>query len=257
MTDSVVNRHVGRFVAELVLVVAGILLALAIDGWVNDAHDRKSETVYLEFLARDIQEIRQRAELQIEFERNQIETGAKAYGALSALDPATNKVELRRLLGTLSVRQTLILSSATYNQMVSSGHLQLIRNKTFRDSLVRYFDRMERIERVAERNNRDLIDLVYTPFLMRAGISVDNESTEPNASLSQASRIVDEYLGKEIVYPEDRVLSESPDADSWNDIRRNVLFRTRISAVGLSLAKSIVEESDAIAIEVADELGGG
>lgn len=57
VTHSVLNRQMGRFFAELVLIVAGILIALAIDDWVSDARDRNSETLYLELLARDIDQI--------------------------------------------------------------------------------------------------------------------------------------------------------------------------------------------------------
>lgn len=48
LTESLVGRRWGFFVAELVLVVAGILVALAIDGWVGDARDRQTEAVYWE-----------------------------------------------------------------------------------------------------------------------------------------------------------------------------------------------------------------
>ena len=256
LTDSVLDRQLGRFVAELILIVAGILIALAIDGWANDARDRNTEAVYLKLLARDIKEIRLLAESHIDFERTEIDTGARAYSALSAPDPAANNAELGRSLGLLSTRHTLVLSSATYDQMVSSGDLQLIRNEELRDRLVRYFDRMERNEWILEKNNRDLIDYVYLPFLMRVGISVTSRSQEPAATLNRANEILNESLGMGVVYPKDLVLLAPPDSDSWNDIRRNVLFRTRISAVGQSLAESIVNESDDIATALAAELGG-
>ena len=69
LTESLVGRRWGFFVAELVLVVAGILVALAIDGWISDSRDRQTEVVYLELLARDIEGIRHQVDLQIEFEK--------------------------------------------------------------------------------------------------------------------------------------------------------------------------------------------
>lgn len=254
LSSSVRNRQLSRFLIELVLVVTGILIALAIDGWVSDAHDRNTELGYLENLARDIKDIRQLAEAHIKFEKHMTGTGARAYEALSTADPAASRADLGPLLGDMSTRHTLILSSATYKQMVSSGHLQLIRNETLRDSLVRYFDSMERSGRIVEKNNRDLIDYVYIPFLMRAGISDTQQTVQPVARLARADTILTESLGAGFVPPEDRVLSAPPDADSWNDIRRNVLFRTQMSAVGQSMAESIIEQSDAIAAALAAEL---
>lgn len=141
--------------------------------------------------------------------------------------------------------------------MVSSGHLQLIRNEALRDKLVRYFDQMERLERIAEKNNRDLMDYVYIPFLMRAGITVQSRARESAANLNRAAEILHASLGPNTVYPEDRVLSQPPDADSWNDIRCNVLFRTRMAAVGQALAKQIIVDSDSMAAAVFAELVDG
>ena len=254
LADSLLSWRLGFFIAELVLVVTGILIALAIDGWVNDARDRRAEDVYLELLVRDIEEIRQQADLQIAFEKDKIKTGARAYAALSEADPRTKKLEIGKLLSVLSTRRTLSISSATYNEMVSSGHLELIRNRKLRDSILRFFAQMELNELIVEKNNRSLIDEVYTPFMMRAGISVSVRSNELVPALSRANRILVESLGPGFTPPEDRVLSEPPDSDSWNDIRRNVLFRIRIASVGQSNAQAIVDNTYGIAQEIATEL---
>jgi hypothetical protein len=257
LTDSIIERRMGRFVAELVLIVAGILIALAIDGWVSAAQDRKTEQAYLEFLIRDVGMIRDRARAQIEFEINQVATAAQAFEVLSLPEPASKKTVLEQTLGRLSTRQTLILNSATYDQIVNSGDLQLIRNPLLRDELVRYFDRMERYERITEKNNRDLIDYVYIPFIMRAGISVRSETSSLIATVNRANEVLAEQLGADLAYAEDRVLSAPPDADSWNDIRRNVFLRARISAVGLAIAEAILAESDKVAAALAEELENG
>jgi hypothetical protein len=257
LTDSIIERRMGRFIAELVLIVAGILIALAIDGWVSAAQDRKTEQVYLEFLVRDVEQIRARAQAQIDFETNKVAIATRAYQVLSLPDPAAHKAVLAETLGSLSTRQTLILNSATYDQVVNGGDLQLIRNPLLRDELVRYFDRMERYERIAEKNNRDLIDYVYIPFMMRAGITLRGEANPAVGTLNQANQVLAEQLGGDIAYPEDRVLSAPPDADSWNDIRRNVFWRARIAAVGFAIAEAILTESDEMAAALAAELENG
>jgi len=254
LTDSVFNRRWGLFAAELVLVVAGILVALAIDGWVSDAQDRQTEAVYLELLSRDIKEVRQQAEMQIDFEKKIVDIGTEAYLILETPEPATEKANLGPLLGSLSVRRTLNLSSATFDEIVSSGHLQLIRNRALRDQLVRFFAMMELRERIAEKNNQALVDDLYIPFLMRAGITVRTESQAPITALNRANEILNERLGAVIVYPEDRILSAPPEADSWNDIKRNLLFRIRIASVGQALAESILDATDEIAAAIASEV---
>jgi len=255
LTESLLSRRLGFFFAELVLVVAGILIALAIDGWVSDARDRRAEVVYLELLARDIDDIRQQANRQIDFEKDKVDTGAIAYAALTTPDPRVHEAKIGSMLAVLGGRRTLSLSSATYSEMVSSGQLRLIRNRELRDSIVRYVAQMELNERIAEKNNRSLIDDVYIPFLMRVGISSRSRSRQSITVLTQANEILSERFGPDIVYPEDRVLLQPADADSWNDIRRNVLFRTRIAAVGQANAEAILDDTDEIARAIAAELG--
>jgi hypothetical protein len=258
LTENLVGRRWGFFVAELVLVVAGILVALAIDGWISDSRDRQTEVVYLELLARDIEGIRHQVDLQIEFEKERIDTAVTAYAALTTSDPTTKRAEIGSLLALLVTRRTLGLSSATYDQMVSSGHLQLIRDHELRNMIVRFFAELERVERVTDNNNRELIDDVFIPFIMSTGVTalVQAEKLQVTSTLNRANAIVYERLGPKFSLPEDRVLLEPADADSWNDIRRNVLFRMRIAATGQALAESTVDQTNDIVTAIAVELGG-
>lgn len=258
LTNGLLNRRLGLFVAELVLVTAGVLIALAVDGWISDSRDRQTEVVYLELLARDIEGIRHQIDLQIEFEKERIDTATTAYAALTTSDPMTKRAEIGPLLAMLVTRRTLSLSSATYDQMVSSGHLQLIRNHELRNMIVRFFAELERVERVTDNNNRELIDDVFIPFIMRMGVTALQrpDRLQVTSTLNRATAIMYERLGPEFSLPEDSVLLEPAEADSWNDIRRNVLFRMRIAATGQALVESTVDQTNNIATAIAAELGG-
>ena len=258
LTNSLLNRQLSFFIAELVLVISGLVIALAVDGWISDSHDRQTESVYLELLVGDIERIRHQADLQIKFEKEKIGTGVRAYAALSVADPKTKRAEIESSLAMMVSRRTISLSSATYDQMVSSGHLQLIRNHELRNKIVRFFAAMERNERIMENNNREYIANIFVPFLMRAGISAlqPPETMQVTGTLNRANPIVYEGLGPTFSLPEDRVLSEPPESDSWNDIRRNVLFRIRIAATGQALAERVVGETNDFAMAIAAELNG-
>ena len=257
LTGSLGDGKWGFFLAELVLLVAGILIALAIDGWVGDARDRQTEAVYLELLSRDIDEIRRQAMDQIEFEKRQIEKGIEAYEILNSSNPGGDQAKLGSLLGALSARRTLNLSSATFDEIVSSGNLELIHNRELRHQLVRFFAQMELRERIAEKNNQDLIDDIYVPFLMRTGITVQLGSLSSVEIVNRATEILEERMNSVVVHPEDRVLSAPPESDSWNDIKRNLLFRLRIAAVGQVGAEYILDATDEISSALAAELDRG
>jgi hypothetical protein len=258
LTNNLLSRRLGFFVAELILVIAGVLIALAVDGWISDSRDRQTESIYLELLARDIEEIRHQANLQIEFEKEKIDLAARAYAALTTSDPMTKRVEIGSSLSLLISRRTVSLSSATYDQMVSSGHLQLIRNQELRNRVVRFFAELERIERITDNNNRELIDDVFIPFVMRTGITAlpRAEAQQVTTVLNRANAIVYERLDSDFLLPEDRILSAPAEADSWNDIRRSVLFRMRIAASGQALAESTLDRTNNIATAIAAELAG-
>lgn len=256
LTSSLFKLRLGFFVAELVLVVVGVLIALAVDGWISDSRDRQTERVYLELLVRDIEGIRRQADLQIEFEQERIDAAARTYKALSSSDPRAKRSEIRSALALLITRRTVNMRSATYDQMVSSGHLQLITNHELRNEIVRFFAEMERNEQIMNNNNRELIDDVFVPFVMRIGVSalVQPDVTQVTTTLNRSNAIVYERLGSEFSLPEDRVLLEPAEAESWNDMRRNVLFRMRIAAAGLSLTESTLDQISDIATAIDAEL---
>jgi hypothetical protein len=72
--------------------------------------------------------------------------------------------------------------------------------------------------------------------------------------LNRAAEILNERLSRDFIYPEDRILSAPAESDSWNDIRRNALFRIRIAAVGQANAESILDLTADIAAAIAIEL---
>jgi hypothetical protein len=243
-------------VLELVILVIGIYVGLQVDDWVSEQQDRKSETMYLELLARDVAELQEQVGAQHAFEKDKVDAAARAYQLLTTKDPAAHQVELGGLLTSLSGRRTLSLVSSTYEQMVSSGHLQLIRDRELRDRIVRLFALLKRDEAIFGKNNQDLIDDIYGPFLLQTGISPRYERHDTERTLNRGAQIMAEQLGPEYEPLPDTVLSRPPEAESWSDIRRNVLFRMRVASVGQAKTEDIAAYMQEVADELAAELAG-
>jgi len=254
MSANLLGRRFSHFFAELVLVVAGILIALAIDGWAEERRAREAETEYLELLLRDVREIEKEAQLQLEFEHDKVLTAGAAYALLEDANPAANGAEIGVAISALTVRRTVNLGSATYEQMVSSGHLQLIRNRELRDQLVRHFADMRRSEMIFSKNNQDLIDDVIVPYVMNDGISFRARDNEIIPSLNRATEIQNAELGAGFEPPLDTVLAQPPDAEAWNDMRRQLLFRLNIAANGQARAEQALEQNRVMAAAIAAEL---
>ena len=241
-------------ILELLILVIGIYIGLQVDDWVSERKDRQTETIYLELLARDVAELQQQVDAQLAFENDKVNVATRAYELLTSDDPSAHQDELGELLSALSSRRTLSLDSATYEQMVSSGHLQLIRNPKLRDKLVRYIALMERDDAIIGKNNQDLIDNIYSPFLLRTGITLRFSANETEIILNRAVEIMAERLGPDYEPQTDDVLSQPPEAESWSDIRRNVIFRLRIATVGLAKSEDIATYMQEIADDLAAEL---
>ena len=241
-------------ILELIILVIGIYIGLQVDDWVSERQDRQTETIYLELLARDVADLQQQVAAQYAFEKDKVSVAARAYELLIRDDPSAHQVELGELLTALSGRRTLSLVSATYEQMVSSGHLQLIRDPKLRDKLTRYFALMKRDEAIIGKNNQDLIDDIYGPFLLQAGISLSFGRHDTEAVLNRGVAIMAEHLGPDYEPLPDVVLSRPPEAESWSDIRRNVIFRMRIAAVGQAKSEDIAMYMEEVADDLAAEL---
>lgn len=242
-------------ILELVILVIGIYIGLQVDDWVTERQDREAETMYLELLARDIAELQDQVAAQHAFEKDKVGAAARAYQLLTTEDPSAHQAELGVLLTSLSARRTLSLVSSTYEQMVSSGHLQLIRDRELRDRIVRLFAMLKRDEAIFGKNNQDLIDDVYQPFLLQTGISLRYERQETEKTLNRGAQIMAEQLGPEYEVLPDTVLSRPPEAESWSDIRRNVLFRMRVASVGQAKSEDIQSYMQGVADELAARLG--
>ena len=68
MSSSLAERRWFSFLAELVLIVAGILIALYIDGWVQEQRDRSTATEYLSMLREDLVLIEESLQTYVDFE---------------------------------------------------------------------------------------------------------------------------------------------------------------------------------------------
>ena len=72
----------GEIALELTLLVSGILIALAIDNWMDDRKAARSEHQYLQLLAGDLEQDLATLDETIQFEQAQVDAGMLAYRSL-------------------------------------------------------------------------------------------------------------------------------------------------------------------------------
>lgn len=249
MTASLAERRWFSFLVELILIVAGILIALYIDGWMQDRRDRDTETAYLSLLVEDLKLIEASLQEYAEFESGNIDRAAATYRAIAEQNLPADSAALRRMLSGLGQRQTLNIVSAAYTDLTSTGNLRLIRDQDLRSSIVQLFDQIERAELIIEKNNNAFVDGVFLNFLLSFGITPVAE-TASTALVTESDHLVVEALGEDARLPADDILSRPAGSRSWDDLRRQVYFRMRIAGVGVVLADQTLSAANALRFEI-------
>lgn len=261
--NSLLGRHWGRLLLELLLIVVGILVALSIDGWVQDRADRDSEQQYLQMLHRDLGQMAQQLDDYSEFEQFNLESGVDVLVALQTRHEGLDPAELRTRLSDMGSRKTLRLVSSTHTDLISTGNLKLIRDRALRDEILRYFAEVSLIERILEKNNTVFVDDLFFPFLIDKGITFVPDAAGPLQTAGQlrqqALQASVQYqrtrLGEDYRAPMDTVLLLPPDAPAWDDIRRMTQMRVFISSLGLANAAQLAGATHELAQAIEARLG--
>ena len=151
----------GQVAVELLLLIAGILIALAVDGWIEDRRDAQTERQYLEGIVRDLDRDLVILEEFGDYHERQVADGVMAYRALRTEPDVKDKEGVAQALSRLMSRRTLRLSHPTYSNLVGSGNIRLMRNAELRDRIVGLYEANERWVTIVDRNNQVFVDQMY------------------------------------------------------------------------------------------------
>ncbi|MBK8499729.1 MAG: hypothetical protein IPL52_13170 [Flavobacteriales bacterium] len=161
LDDGRFKRYLVYAFGEIVLVVAGILIALQLNAWKADQRDRAAEKVHLENLREDLR-------LQLEVIRAQMmhdtSMSLRADTAMAFFTGGLSLEDLeRRLYGSyqLGWRKTFVASDATFKVLLSTGGMNLIGDPRLRTDLMRYHQQLDYTTQVINTNNR-LIDELFS-----------------------------------------------------------------------------------------------
>lgn len=136
---------------DFVVVVAGILLALQLDGWAESREERRLEYVYLERLAEDLGIERSSMEAAERYARSRIE--AARLLELLAADPQTGAAHPNRVpwaIETATWRSFPQINAFVYRELQSTGRLVVLRSESLRRRLAEHYTSLQHDARVGE-----------------------------------------------------------------------------------------------------------
>jgi len=175
MEKNKTGKYFKYAIGEIVLVVFGILIALQINNWNSYTKDRQKEKVYLSNIKRDL--------------NNQLLLlGDKQEGETSTLDALQNVnnsfvenkgfvITLKNIANISSIndRYTFSVVRTTFNDMQSTGNLDLIKDLKLKDSILNYYDRMALYEKIIHNNNTEKDNGNYPESLNLTAIVGDTQ----------------------------------------------------------------------------------
>lgn len=148
-----IRTRVARLMTEFVVIVLGVLIALAVDEWAGGVDDRAAERTYLAGLMADLRQDSSSLSAMAESWSRSATYGELLLGVLqgTGLADTVSLLFLVRESGTVSIPQT---AGATYEDLVGSGNLGLIRDRQLRIDITEYY--RTRVESLSYFDRLDL-----------------------------------------------------------------------------------------------------
>ena len=144
------------FISELLIVVAGILIALSLNSWREDNADKNREQFYLKSLKTDFEQ--SLASLNEILDQN-LESDASVKNLLRVIGSRNTSLSndsTKKLFVKLFGFNRFVPASGTYKEIISSGSLQVLNNDELRIALSSWDDMIIR--------NRQLEDVMFWQY---------------------------------------------------------------------------------------------
>jgi len=239
---------------EVVLIVVGVLAALAIDGAAENRRDRIAEAEYLELLARDLSQTVDQLETVHAAADRTVAAGLGAYRELSSrkepIDYELIATGVSALTGRLSVRPF----EATYRELLSTGNLSLIRSGELRDAVVTYHEAAELNYDTFARNRAFFNDDVFALFVIEEALITPYVREHPVPVVNEVVDGLIASLGPEYEAPPERIVDLEPGTSGWDQLRSRVwvtVVATEFLAVS---ANQMRQDAEALRQRLRDEL---
>ncbi|MDX1471529.1 MAG: DUF6090 family protein [Flavobacteriaceae bacterium] len=205
-SKSISQSRFGKYLlyalGEIILVVIGILIALQINNWNEGKIERKTEKEYLENMLEDLRSDMQKYEA---FEKgNQIifQLPDSIFTNITFNGGAGKEAELAFWSRRITMDWVTIEPvTRTFEQMKSSGHLRLIRNKDVSNQISTYYSTLTQFDSYQEAGMlwaEDYVDFmgkIFNAEVLRSIVQTRKQPPEgTKAMISNDSSTVNGFL---------------------------------------------------------------
>jgi len=124
---------------ELVIVIVGVFIGMQVSNWNVEREARQRGALFAERLKADLREEAWYYQLQIEYSRDVLASAERAVNALSGPSTDSNEALLIDAYRATQYKQKA-RRRATYDELVSTGTLGLIKSQTLRNTALQVYN---------------------------------------------------------------------------------------------------------------------
>ena len=157
LTENNPGKYFKYAIGEIVLVVVGILLALAINNWNQSRVNAEKQIDYLIGIRADLEKQVESLNASNQYYNLVIGKGESIledfslFGKLSEIDSLNSK--LSNLMYTRKYPEI----STTFNELNSTGQLNLITKKSLRSQIIKYYQNSEYYQKWVDGNTENVV----------------------------------------------------------------------------------------------------
>ncbi len=166
LNENKFNRYLLYAIGEIILVVIGILIALGINYWNQKRNEIKREIASLNNLILDLDEQYDVLDDNINIEEEYYKSGIYVLEHYAKNKAFVINDTLLSKLNILVIRNSFIPINTTYEELVSTGEIGKIRDKTLKRKIMQFYSNLERTTFVTSSNNTNLVDGLFNPVLL-------------------------------------------------------------------------------------------
>lgn len=240
------RRSLRWFAAEILVIVAGVLIALGLNSWWQDRQDAESEQVYLRLVLRDLDQMAANLQELLDFERGRVDAGIAVYRMLSEGNPSTEeRARFSNEMTSLLSRRTISATDATFQDLLSTGGLRLLSDREVRHRLIAFYEEAEREFLIHSRNNAVFVDDLFVGEMLGRGLVYNRIDSGLVVRARSDDLLQDRLAGGYIEHP-DPIWDLPPDSPAWNTVRSILIQRIRVAAYARQFAEDQLAETRAL-----------
>lgn len=140
VSKSAIRSMAGTAIAEVAIIIVGVLLAFQVENWRADRDSREQEKAQIAALHADFLQNSARLEQVIALQEGIVDAQSRLLRIAYQIDPRPADDELVRVVTKAQSFHRLKAVMGAYRSLVSSGDMRLLRNANLRAALAEFAD---------------------------------------------------------------------------------------------------------------------